>query len=449
MKDFVSKDVENAIRGVTEKLGISLDEKLQKEYQNGKHPGLLMYEKLEKPALEIPCIQKYLIGATTYLKQPCQFYDIYRSCRHVIFIQILNNALNIVIDRVNNYEPRIERLLEESLYDGFESVLYEIVVASVYAKIADVKYVVFLDEKDAKTPELEIILNNDNLFVECKKFNRNSDIVNQIRDTVRDKAKLTLDTFAAMNQSALIEVAFHIDPKVVSEFAIRDACVESFRNRSLIFEKEITVSVKPLNRQKFDEYLLYPSPKYYWERYGYKTNDEWFGITSAMKARFAHHIDVEGVDYEPASTWLDDVDFECALKWKLTDEDIIWKYKRLGYSLIFDGLNQLQAKGQNSVLHVWFERDNSLGHRQNELLDFFYRLWSSQRDIFGWIVFNETILNVSVDGRFDLIEHAHPIRGPGATTEDPFVTGVFSDDKQRIKDGEFGIGNILPDIDEC
>jgi len=95
MSMFTNNEVEEAISGICAKLGITIDAKIKTEYQNGKHPNLLSYEKVEKAKIEIPCIQKYLIGAQTYLDQPCQFFDIFRLCRHVILIQNLNKAIEI------------------------------------------------------------------------------------------------------------------------------------------------------------------------------------------------------------------------------------------------------------------------------------------------------------------------------------------------------------------
>lgn len=63
-------------------------------------------------------------------------------------------------------------------------------------------------------------------------------------------------------------------------------------------------------------------------------------------------------------------------------------------------------------------------------------------------MFNETSLDVSLEGRFDLIEHAHIIQGPGAKSDRPPVTLVFASDG-HTKDtiGEFGVGHELPDVD--
>jgi len=60
MITFSTQDVEEAIAGVSERLGVSADTTVIQDYQNGKLPRLLSYEKLEKADPEIPTIQRYL-----------------------------------------------------------------------------------------------------------------------------------------------------------------------------------------------------------------------------------------------------------------------------------------------------------------------------------------------------------------------------------------------------
>ncbi len=446
---FSSPALESAISGICNKLGVEIDIQLQQEYQNGKHPKLLSYEKVETSPIIIPTIHKYLIGAKTILNQPCQFYDIYRACRHFYFIQILNNAIENVINNVSNYEAKVEKLLNETKYDPFDAILYELTVAAHYAKSSKVNNVRFLDESPGKSPDIEFISEDKQYFVECKRFDRDTDIVLQIRDIVREKAQLTLHSFSEKNQSALIEISFHKNPELISNSLIRDLCFEAFNTKTAIIDDSLTVIAKPLPPQKLDNFTLFPSPMYFWQRYGFRNSGEWFGVTNFMDAKFGRHIDVDNESEPLASTWLDSTDFECALKWKITDNDTVWRYKRLGYSRLFKGLEQLQTHGTNSILHAWYERDNFAGHRKNELLDFFYRLYKSSRDLFSWIIFNETILDTSVNGIFDFIEHAHPINGPTAKNREPIVTTVFTpDDGYIYSGGEFGVGPALPDIDD-
>jgi hypothetical protein len=448
MDIFSTKDVAEAISSISDKLAVTLDNVLQQEYQNGKHPDLLTYEKVGKATIEIPIIQKYLIGAQTFLNQPCQFYDIFRLCRHVIFTQALNKALTLVTERTRNYERRLDRLRHETLYDDFEAILYELIVAANYCMNPDIKEVVFLDQETSESPDLHVISHSEEMYVECKKFDRFVDLVSELRDAVREKVKLAMDTFCMKNQSAVLEISFHTDPQFVSPEKIRDFCLHSYDSMAPILDEYLTVKARPLSYQSLDDFTLYPSPKYYWERYGYREKGEWFGLVCTMHARQARHVSVADSSETLASTWLDDVDFECVVKWKITAEEIIWRHKRLAYTRLFKGLSQLASKGTNTILHAWLERDDSLGHRQSELLDFFHRLASNARDIFAWIIFNETSLDVSIDGRFDLIEHAHIISGPSAKSQHPAVTTVFVTGDPRRGLGEFGIGRDLPDIDQ-
>lgn len=441
-------DLELAISGVCSKLELKIDNQLQQDYQNGKHPDLLSYEKVEKSSITIPTIQKYLIGAQTILNQPCQFYDIYRACRHYFFIKILNDALAINIKEVSNYEERFDKLLKETAYDPFDAIFYELVVSGAYAKSSGCKNISFIESKSKTAPEFEFHHRKKQYFVECKKFNRDSDIASQIRRDVRKKARPTLYSFKNINKSVVIEVAFHKDPNCISSTLISEICHESFKKKTTIVDQSLTALVKPLPHQKLKDYVLYPSPQYYWQRYGYRNQGEWFGLTSLIEAKYGYFTSIENQPVPLSSTWLDESNFECVFKWKITDEKILWKYKKIGYNLLFKGLNQLQSHGDNSILHAWFERDGFAGHRQNELLDFYLRLKKSMRDIFSWIVFNETIMDISVGGVFDFIEHAHPISGPSATGLEPVRTSVFLKDQNFVvKDGEFGVGHDLPDID--
>lgn len=438
-----------AIESVCKNLGLSIDRELLKEYQNGKLPNLLSYEKVEKSEIVLATIHKYLIGAQTVVDQPCTFFDINRLCRSYFFVQILNRALNDNKKHVKNYEERFEKLCLQTDYDPFDAILYELAVSRVYCLCPFVKNVTFLESKASKSPEFEFTINNRKIYVECKKFDRDADIASKIRNDVRAKCQPTLHAFKEINKYALFELSFHVDPLEVTSEEIKNACIDSARSNSPIVSSKLTVVFNELRHQDYENYELYPSPNYFWNRYGYKNHSEWFGITSLFKVKYAYLHDIETPSDYGSSTWIDDIDFECVVKWKITNEDVLWKYKKFGYNLLFKGLEQLKTYGEYSILHAWFERDGFAGNRKNELLDFFNRIDRNRRDIFSWIIFNETILDVSIGGIFDLIEHSHPILGPSSHNVPPFITSIFTHDEQQIDEiAEFGVGHKLPDIDE-
>ena len=77
----------------------------------------------------------------------------------------------------------------------------------------------------------------------------------------------------------------------------------------------------------------------------------------------------------------------------------------------------------------------------------FNRLVSKQKNLFGWIVINESLCDISPKGYFDLVEHARFIRGPLAVGSSPLISGVFAPNNLAATN-EFDVGDELPDIDE-
>jgi hypothetical protein len=223
--------------------------------------------------------------------------------------------------------------------------------------------------------------------------------------------------------------------------------MESYSCRFPMVTKNFTVWAKVLEYQNFPEYVLFPSPKYFWERYGYKLRGEWFGLVNSFLGRFAHHERNLAMWKDLASTWVDDIEWECAIKWRITNDGVVDRLRRLNYKRIFKGLSQLRACSPESSLHVWIERDYPHGHRQKEMVNLYKAISSHGEDVFSWLIFDETCLDVSPKGSFDLIEHAHFISGPTARQSSPLVTNVFTHGARPEGHGEFGIGDDLPDID--
>jgi hypothetical protein len=148
--------------------------------------------------------------------------------------------------------------------------------------------------------------------------------------------------------------------------------------------------------------------------------------------------------------WLSEVWWDAAIKWRISDDNIIAKYRRFAFDGVFDALAQIEPQPVNSAVHIWVESDYYLDGRENTLRDLFQRIQRHARDFFGWLVINETLIDVSPKGFFDIIEHAHIIEGPLAISLKPLVTLILTrHSKEPIHTtGEFGTGTLLPDIDE-
>lgn len=89
---------------------------------------------------------------------------------------------------------------------------------------------------------------------------------------------------------------------------------------------------------------------------------------------------------------------------------------------------------------MWIETAYFIGHRRDVMLDLFDRLNKQGNPSVEWIVLNETLLDVSPLGSFDFIEHAHMIKGPRATGDDPIVSGLFGGVDESDPKSEFGVG---------
>jgi hypothetical protein len=450
LSTFSKEDVQVAINELCSRLNLTIDRKLLVEYQNGHHPTLLSYEKVDKPEIALPTILKYLMGAQTYCDAPVNYYDIFRSCRHTIFIQKLNEAIKICDKRTKGLEARLTKLLLEEKYDPFDSIMFEILTAAQYSRLASTKEVIFLDETTEKSPDLKVVMNDVPLplFVECKKFHRNTDLFIGIRDRVQNICSEVFQTFYGLDTSAIIDLEFYCSPDDVKPAEIAEQCFRAFRKHSYIRGPKIGTKITTLSIRRLDDYLLFPSAKYYWERYQFRPQGEWYGIAPSMKSQPAHVIEELHPIPIGVSTWISEVDWECAVRWRICNEELQRRIRKLNYNRIFQGLEQLKLKSPFSTLHLWFEREGADTIRQSELMDVFFRLEINQKDIYSWIVFNETILETSPMGIFDIIEHAHFITCSVAPQDEPFVSTVFLDEIPNGPLGEFGRGREMPDIDD-
>ena len=341
--------------------------------------------------------------------------------------------------------------MESVNYDAFEATLFEIVVAWRFLCSESVSHVEFIAETPSeRTPDLLIVLDNNlETYCECKKLDRSSDFSIRLRNDVRDTLNPVISVLREKQESVVAELTFLSDPSDLSSSQITDACFSSLESGVVILEPGFHIKAKRLPPYESSSYKLFPSPDFYWGRYRYRERSEWFGIVDQVIGRTANHVSARRAKRHGISTWLDEVSWDVGIKWKIGCPELISKYRRFTFDLIFDGLNQINKKGFESILHIWLESQYCLGGRRASMLDLFQRLEKNKRDFFGWLILNEVIFDVSPKGYFDLIEHAHMIRGPMAKRDKPPISGVFADDRDVNKRlGEFGVGLELPDIDE-
>ena len=442
------EEVDHSIANLRSLLRQNADQQLQTEFEAGLHPDLLSYEKVQASGIPLPILEKYLIGAATFLHQPCNFYDIFRVCRCVNMVQFLDRAISVLrAKHVPGLEERLKRLARETIHDPFDAVAFELITAARYVEHPDVSHTEFLEESDKKTPDFMVRFRNTDSFIECKKVDRTQNYTLSIRDAVRDSLNAIIAEFRSAGIPLVAEVVFNSDPREVSKQHLSDAFRAAFNSHTPIIESGFTVVASRLPGYESDTYKLYPSPDFYWHRYKFRIRSEWFGIVHQFFGSFAHRADLPSNLQGGRSSWLNELDWDAGIKWRISSEEVVAKYRRFAFGGVFKGLDQIQDRGSNSCVHLWLETDYYVGNRKDTFVDLFNRLASNQKDIFGWLMINETLFDVSPKGYFDLIEHAHMIRGPKAVGSHPLVSGVFAPDPASPT-AEFGIGRQLPDIDD-
>jgi hypothetical protein len=446
---YTPAQVKEAIDGLTARLGCGPSMSLQQEFDAGLHPTLLSYDKVEASQTHLPILTRYLVGATSYLHQPANYYNIFAACRCVNMVQILNGAIaRLTTDDVKGLGARLERLKHAERRDEFDAIAFELITAGRYSEHEAVGEVELLEEtRVGMTPDILVRFGKYEMFVECKKIDRTQNFTMAIRDAARNLINPALSWFRSRNIAVVADVNFHADPKLLESSKLREACEASLNEGTAIIAPEFTVRVTRLPKYLSEDYALYPSSKFFAERYGYRIRSEWMGIVNQLYGRCARRTDLPSELQGGASTWLDEVEWDAAARWKVSSDDIVAKYRRFAFGGLLRGLEQIERRGINSAVHVWLESDYYTGCRKSTFMDLFSRMAVEQRFSFGWLVINETLFDVSPKGTFDLIEHGHSIQGPTAITRKPLVATVFVPRDNIEGIGEFGVGVELPDVD--
>lgn len=183
MKDYSADDVQASLDELTARLGFRAPPGLQEEFARGLHPNLLAYDKVSQAAPTLTALERYLVGATSYIHQPAHHYDIFHAMRHVKIVQLLNNALKVLTARKTpGLDDRIKKLVIEKTYDRFDSAVFEMLVAARYVERPGVHGLEFVPETPkAKTPDLRMRQHGREVFCECKKMDRSQDYALKMR----------------------------------------------------------------------------------------------------------------------------------------------------------------------------------------------------------------------------------------------------------------------------
>ncbi len=449
MLSFSETNLLQGIEAIRSILGLKEDSRLQLEFEAGLHPDLLSYEKVQGCNTKLPAIEKYLIGAKSMLNQFANYFDAIHVWRCACMVQYIHAALDVLTaSQIPGLEVRLSRLAAETTFDGLDATAFELITAAQYALHPGVTHVEFIPETaKGKTPDFLVRFSGIDSSVECKKIDRAQNYSILVRNTARDRIRPVLDVFREVGVSAVAEIAFNRNPAEINPRQLVEASKDALRWQTPIIESGFTFRLTRLPRYKNVPDMHFPSHRFLWHRYGFRIRSEWFGIVHHLNGPFAHRRDLPKDLQGGRSSLIGEIEWDSAVKWRISAEEVVRKYRQFTFERAFDGLNQVRDHGVNSTVHLWLETDYFIQGRKDAYQDLFNRLRTSQRDVFGWLILNETMFEASPKGRYALTENAHVIRGPAAIGLQPLVSGVFAPGSASVI-GEFGSMEEMADLDD-
>ncbi len=418
---------------VRSRLAIREDEALVAAYLGGSRRNLLAYNSVETEEY----LHRCLVVCRAFLLFPSRdnYYNIEHASRAVPAIRLLGLVLRST-NMIIGVEARLARLRHAADADDFDQVFYEVLVATRYAKHPAVRRVELIAELPGqKNPDILVSCCGE-IVVECKKSARRGEFSSSVRDEVTPLAMAAIETAAEARTSFIFEASFAARPSTILLNDFRDAARAAMTTLIEVKAAGFSIVARPLAPPDLKLMVLHPSPKYFLDQYDYTPGVDWHGIAHTFHG-------------EMVGPWLNWLDWEAAVKWRLTDQDLLWKCTKLPFDLVFKGLKQLSARSERSILHFAFERVDGYGHRQQSLYLLADKL-KENTSKWGWIMFDDLDVSVSRGGRFSLEEHVYMHPGPTARFTPPLVSTAYTGEEDR-KSGvsrPWGIGTLLPSIDE-
>ena len=302
---------------------------------------------------------RYMIAATAFLHQPCPFvYDIFRACRATMYVQLLAAAIDHLSKcDMPGLSERLQRLKDATDYDMFDSGMFELLTAWRYSHDLPDSSVAFIPETaESKSPDFTYNVRGIECFCECQ-VNRSDSHTVRMRNAARDVLNPVITALRRDKASVSAEIVFHDDPVGIPPAKIERAIRHALHNQTSILGREFTVSAVRLPTFESDSYVLYPSPQFHWERYAYRHRSDWFGIVQQLGGELVQPNGEPLNDSIPFSTWLADVRWDAGIKWKISNDNIVAKYRRFAFDNVFKALSQIETQPINSTAHVWVESE--------------------------------------------------------------------------------------------
>ncbi len=435
MVDIADKDALScALRYLGSRLQVQIPETLARAYFAGLLCDIGIYDKLGGSELTSQPLWSYFLVAEGYLRQPSlgNHYDIFKAARVIPLLRRLEMVLQLFSD--SEIEWHREKISRASTFDVLDAALFELIVAGAYCeRFPNARVSLLRESPQAKSPDILVEFSADRkLYVECKRFDRINQSQAALRARVSDLLTPILRVLHSSRWRLVVRVWFECHPDDVEESELLAAAATIAIGDKVAVPGKFRMEGVSLGKP--DQDFLYPSPRYFHQRFGYLSH-EWHGIIPAVEGKRS------GVSFFESASW------DAAVMWRIEHIQTLWKVSKINFQLLFKGLKQLSTVGQRTNLHVWYERRSAWGHRAEPLHKFYDGL-DHGTEPFSHIVFNETHPDVTPGGFFDFQEHASPIGGPLREQDRPEVTNVFTGTGDSQGVGAWGIGATLPSLDD-
>lgn len=434
-------ELRRAMERLADRTGVVLPRPVADEYLRGEVKQIDTHDGLRGAVTTLHPLVRYLAVCESYVLQPQLgeeprldlFYNIYAAARAVPMVRALDRALGALpVDTVGLGE-KLQELRSSTTFSELESTIFEFVTAARYHTTLNAP-IEFIHDKSRRSPDF-LCRASQVIAVECKKYDKYNEISRELREVVNDLLVPTVMTFAAGGISALVDVRFKGDPRGLSHAAITKLAVQSLTRERAVRDHGVSVRTRPLPPPDLSTLWLFPSPKFHADRYGFYPGCSWNGLVNRMSCTLA------------GPSIVDDISWEGAARWRLEDEDIVWRKRKLNYATMFSGVDQLRGWGDVRVLHVALDRDPAVGPRPDSLIGFLNKLYGGKdKSVADWIVFNELMTFPTVTGHLDFREHAHQVSNWQMNSKPP-VALVFVGPEDAVDgEGSWGVGHDLPPL---
>ena len=238
----------------------------------------------------------YISLSDAYFYNNIMFYDFNEGARIIPLFTNLAKKVDLIF-RIKNYEDKMRKICSKRC-DNVDSIFFELMVAIKYVELGfDVE---FLRETSSKSPDLKIVYDGVESFVECKRLSRaNSYAYEEIDRWYVIKEKIA-NAVKLKKISAEIHFEFKHELCRFSDKRIIEMVISIINSGTkkywMLENEEIKITFSKIQSEKLalDHAIHHSSPSLIHQLTGRYNPDFLYGAAMSGKGRFPY---IEDLDY--------------------------------------------------------------------------------------------------------------------------------------------------------